>query len=64
MPPGISPSIFRHSFISRVYYTAGLRPEEIGALVGHVGGGMVESTYLHLDEKETARKMEESGWLG
>ena len=59
----VTPHIFRHTQVCRLYYVGGLRPEEIGALVGHVGGGMVESVYLHLDEMETARKMEESGVL-
>ena len=60
----VTPHIFRHTRVCRLYYAGGLRPEEIGALMGHVGGGMVESTYLHLDEVETARKLEESGVLG
>lgn len=59
----VTPHIFRHSFITSAFYNADLKPQEIGALVGHVGGGMVESTYLHINEEETARKMQESGWL-
>jgi integrase len=59
----VTPHIFRHSFITSAFYNADLKPQEIGALVGHVGGGVVESTYLHIDENETARKMQASGWL-
>jgi integrase len=59
----VTPHIFRHSFVTGAFYNADLKAREIGALIGHVGGGVVESTYLHIDEAETARKMEESGWL-
>ena len=59
----VTPHIFRHSFVSNAFYNADLKPQEIGQLVGHVSGAMVESTYLHLNEAETARKMEASGWL-
>ena len=59
----VSPHIFRHSFVSNAFYSANINPQEIGQLVGHCSGAMVESTYLHLDEERTARKMEASGWL-
>ncbi len=59
----VTPHIFRHSFISRVYYEGGLRPEEIGQLVGHASGEMVEKVYLHLDETVTQTKLENSGFL-
>ena len=59
----VTPHIFRHTRVCRLYYDGGLRPEEIGSLMGHVGGKMVESVYLHLDELETTRKLEESGIL-
>lgn len=57
----VTPHIFRHSFITNIFYSADLKPQEIGQLVGHVGGGVVESTYLHINEEETARKMQD--WL-
>jgi len=57
----VTPHIFRHSYVTNIYYSADLKPREIGQLIGHVGGGVVESTYLHIDEAETARKME--SWL-
>ena len=59
----VTPHIFRHSFITNAFYSANLKPEEIGQLVGHISGAMVESTYLHLDEERTMQKLEASGWL-
>lgn len=59
----VTPHIFRHSFITWVYYASGLRPEEIAVLVGHRDAKMVNEVYLHLDEKEITRKIEESGCL-
>lgn len=59
----VTPHIFRHSFVSAAWYNTELKDAEIGQLVGHKDGRMVRDVYLHIDEKETARKLEESGWL-
>jgi len=59
----VTPHIFRHSFVTAAWYNTELKDAEIGQLVGHKDGRMVRDVYLHIDEKETARKIEESGWL-
>jgi integrase/recombinase XerD len=59
----VTPHIFRHSFVTAAWYNTNLKDAEIGQLVGHKDGRMVRDVYLHIDEKETARKLEESGWL-
>jgi integrase/recombinase XerD len=59
----VTPHIFRHSFVTGAWYKTDLKDAEIGQLVGHKDGRMVRDVYLHIDEKETARKIEESGWL-
>ena len=58
-----TPHINRHTYVSLVWYGTELKDAEIGQLVGHRDGRMVRDVYLHIDEKETARKIEESGWL-
>ncbi len=57
------PHIFRHSFVTAAWYNTDLKDAEIGQVVGHKDGRMVRDVYLHIDEKETSRKLEESGWL-
>ena len=59
----VTPHIFRHSFVTAAWYNTDLKDAEIGQIVGHKDGRMVRDVYLHIDEKETARKLEESGWL-
>ena len=59
----VTPHIFRHSFVTAAWYKTELKDAEIGQIVGHKDGRMVRDVYLHIDEKETARKLEESGWL-
>lgn len=59
----VTPHGLRHTYATDIYYHADLKTQEIGKLMGHVGGGVVESTYLHLDEKRIAEKIAESGWL-
>lgn len=58
-----TPHINRHTYVTQVAYNTELRDWEIGGIVGHKDGRMVRDVYLHIDEKETARKLEESGWL-
>jgi len=59
----VTPHILRHTYITQGMYKTNLRDWEMGQLVGHKDGRMVRDVYLHIDEKETARKLEESGWL-
>lgn len=59
----LTPHIWRHTYITQGIYKTDLRDWEMGALVGHKDGRMVREVYLHIDEKVTAQKLEESGWL-
>ena len=59
----VTPHIFRHSYITAVWYKTDLRDAEIGQLVGHKDGKMVRERYLHIDEQITNEKLEDSGWL-
>lgn len=59
----VTPHIFRHSYATAAWYNTELKDAEIGQVLGHKDGRMVRDVYLHIDEKETARKLEESGWL-
>lgn len=59
----VTPHIFRHSYITAVWYKTDLRDAEIGQLVGHKDGKMVRERYLHIDEQITNTKLEDSGWL-
>lgn len=57
-----TPHINRHTFATSVYMNTDLKTEEIKILTGHAPGSRVlETTYLHLDDKDIAEKME--GWV-
>jgi integrase len=58
----LTPHMWRHTYITQGMYKTDLKDWEMGALAGHKDGSMVR-VYLHVDEEETARKIEESGWL-
>lgn len=58
-----TPHITRHTYATLIWHNTELKDAEIGQTMGHKDGRMVRDVYLHIDEKETARKLAESGWL-
>ena len=52
----VTPHIFRHSFIEKMYNDTSLKSKEIGMLVGHKDGSMVENVYTHGENMDIVKK--------
>ena len=53
----VTPHIFRHSYIQKIFDDTTLKSKEIGTLVGHCDGTMVENNYTHGDNRDIINKL-------